>query len=49
MDQSIEFGPMRLPVFGYGKAVQVAISNISTNGPIEWTNILIQGVIGGKL
>jgi hypothetical protein len=49
MDQAIEFGPMRLPVFGSGKAVQITISNISTEGPIEWTNILMRGVIGGTL
>lgn len=49
MDSVTEFGPLRLPVYGSGKAVQIILSNISTKGPIEWNNILIQGIIGGKL
>ncbi|KAF0218792.1 MAG: hypothetical protein FD174_2575 [Geobacteraceae bacterium] len=49
MDSVTEFGALRLPLFGYGKAVQIIISNISTQGPIEWNNIIIQGVMGGKL
>jgi hypothetical protein len=49
MDSVTEFGALRLPLFGSGKAVQIIISNISTQGPIEWQNIIIQGVMGGKL
>ncbi len=39
--------PVRIPLFGKGKSIEISFTNISSDGPIEINDITIQGVLGG--
>jgi hypothetical protein len=46
MDDATIWEPVRVPVFGGGRSVQLTFTNSSTKGPIEILDILLQSEVG---
>lgn len=47
LDQATHF-PVRVPLFGGGKSMQMFFHNISDKGPIEFTSMILKGKLGGN-